>query len=136
MSLQDQYLALKMEFYTLPPPAVYGGDAFPGEVAVRVEQLEPFTLGPGERLDFTCEFIPNGAGPSDHHSTGTYRQIFPSQGRLQVIGFEPRIVPPNPGNYMFQVTAYILREGMDPVALKSISCPIDVFSKAGHRRAI
>ena len=146
MSLQDRY-ALKMLFFNEPPPSVYAGAVLPDSIMVfyipfanHHTALSPqeFTLwapGPGE-LHFECEFITDGAagGSSNRHlfKPAFYDELSPAFFEhmvtvpIRVVGFEQLKISPNPGNYIFQVTGYLLREGMDSVALQSVlSDPIN-----------
>ena len=153
MSLRDRY-ALKMLFFNEPPPSVYADAVLPDPIMVLYapfanhhtalsQEFTPWAPGPGE-LHFECEFITDGAagGSSNRHvfKPAYYDELpaFLEQTvPIRLVGFEQLKISPNPGNYIFQVTGYLLREGMDPVALKSISSgPIEVLSKVSdYRRA-
>jgi hypothetical protein len=132
-------LVLEMDFVTMPPPSAHASEVLPEQVLV---SSTPFTKhndeyydwipGPGERLRFECEFIPEGAGSSNH---GICRTSFGQDllGGMTMIGFDLKIVP-HPGNYILQVTGYLLREGMEPIALKRISSgPIQVLDPRPRR---
>ena len=136
MLLENRYLALEMDFITPPPPSAYAGDILPAPAVICFALLNshqdftPWVPGPGEGLYFQCEFIPDGAGSSNHHicRTAFVREVFYPEflDGPTMIGFELRIVP-NPGNYFLQVTGYILRE--------ISSGPIKVLNASGSRRA-
>ena len=126
----------------MPPPSVHASEVLPEPVLVSFTPFAKYNHqycdwipGPGERLYFECEFIPDGAGSSNHgicSKTGFNQELF---GGTTMIGFELKIVP-NPGNYILQVTGYLLREGMDPIALKRISSGSIQVLNPVPRRAI
>ena len=142
-SLQDPDLALKMEFITQPPPSVYAHDVLRKQVVVcfvpyvdhhtTPPRFTPWVPGPGERLFFECEFITEGSNPKAVPPFPYYFSRSPLLGEDELPGGPSRIaadirISPDPGNYILQVTGYILREGMDPVALNRISSdPIEVL---------
>ena len=151
MSLQYNRYRLHMGFSNALPPSVIAHGALPDPIVVLYapraalspsQDLTPWEPGPGE-LYFECEFITDGAagGTSNRHIfKSTYCQKIPlpdSRLSINMVGFEQLKVSPNPGNYRLQVTGYRSREGMDPIAIESLSSgPIEVLSKiSGSRRA-